>query len=86
MTLEDVVLLLSLLGGSIYATISITIKVLDFLQKKKEQRDQTLLHSRLHCKHVTTKEKGVVIFITTPFLVHQAIANPNPRPGRSPPV
>lgn len=36
MTLEDVVLLLSLLGGSIYATISITIKALDFLQKKKE--------------------------------------------------
>jgi len=36
MTFEDVILLLSLLGGCIYATISITIKVLDFLQKKKD--------------------------------------------------
>ena len=36
LSLDQVILLLSLVGGSIYATASLTIKILEHLQKKKD--------------------------------------------------
>ena len=36
MSFDQVILLLSLIGGSIYATASLTIKILEHLQKKKD--------------------------------------------------
>ena len=36
MSFDQVILLLSLVGGSIYATASLTIKILEHLQKKKD--------------------------------------------------
>ena len=32
----DIAILLGLLGGCIYATISVTLKILEYLQKKKD--------------------------------------------------
>lgn len=36
MSFADIAILWGLLGGCIYATISITLKILDYLQKKKD--------------------------------------------------
>lgn len=36
MSFADIAILLGLLGGCIYATISATLKILDHLQKKKD--------------------------------------------------
>lgn len=36
MTFDQIILLLTLIGASIYATASLTIKVLEYLQKKKD--------------------------------------------------
>ena len=38
MSFADIAILLGLLGGYIYATVSVTLKILDYLQKKKDQR------------------------------------------------
>ena len=39
MSFADIAILLGLLGGYIYATVSVTLKILDYLQKKKDQRE-----------------------------------------------
>ena len=36
MSFADIAILLGLLGGCIYATISVTLKILEYLQKKKD--------------------------------------------------
>ena len=36
MSFAGMAILLGLLGGCIYATISVTLKILDYLQKKKD--------------------------------------------------
>ena len=36
MSCADIAILLGLLGGCIYATISVTLKILDYLQKEKD--------------------------------------------------
>ena len=36
MSFADIAILLGLLGGGIYATVSVTLKILDYLQKKKD--------------------------------------------------
>ena len=36
MSFADIAILLELLGGCIYATISVTLKILDYLQKEKD--------------------------------------------------
>ena len=36
MSFADIAILLGLLGGYIYATISVTLKILDYLLKKKD--------------------------------------------------
>lgn len=36
MSFADIAILWGLLGGCIYATISVTLKILDYLQKKKD--------------------------------------------------
>ena len=36
LTFDQIILLLTLIGASIYATASLTIKVLEYLQKKKD--------------------------------------------------
>ena len=36
MSFADSAILWGLLGGCIYATISVTLKILDYLQKKKD--------------------------------------------------
>ena len=36
MSFADIASLLGLLGGCIYATVSVTLKILDYLQKKKD--------------------------------------------------
>ena len=36
MSFADIAILWGLLGGCIYATISITLKILDYLQKEKD--------------------------------------------------
>ena len=36
MSFADMAILLGLLGGCIYATISVTLKILDYLQKEKD--------------------------------------------------
>ena len=36
MSFADIAIPLGLLGGCIYATISVTLKILDYLQKKKD--------------------------------------------------
>jgi hypothetical protein len=36
MSFADIAILLGLLGGFIYATISVTLKILEYLQKKKD--------------------------------------------------
>ena len=36
MSFADIAILLGLLGGCIYATISVTLKILDYLQKEKD--------------------------------------------------
>ena len=36
MSFADIAILLELLGGCIHATVSVTLKILDYLQKKKD--------------------------------------------------
>ena len=36
MSFADIAILLELLGGCIYATVSVTLKILDYLKKKKD--------------------------------------------------
>ncbi len=36
MSFADIAILWGLLGGCIYATISVTLKILDYLQKEKD--------------------------------------------------
>ena len=36
MSFADIAILWGLLGGCFYATISVTLKILDYLQKKKD--------------------------------------------------
>lgn len=36
MSFADIAILLGLLSGCIYATVSVTLKILDYLQKKKD--------------------------------------------------
>ena len=36
MSFAEIAILLGLLGGCIYATISVTLKILDYLQKEKD--------------------------------------------------
>lgn len=36
MSFADIAILLGLIGGCIYATISVTLKILDYLQKEKD--------------------------------------------------
>ena len=36
MSFADIAILWGLLGGCIYATISVTLNILDYLQKKKD--------------------------------------------------
>ena len=37
MSFSDIAILLGLLGGCIYATISVTLKILEYLQKKSNR-------------------------------------------------
>lgn len=42
MSFADIAILLGLLGGCIYATISVTLKILDYLQKKLSAKEKGL--------------------------------------------
>lgn len=53
MSLDQVILLLSLVGGSIYATASLTIKILE--QRKRKRIDVTTICPYFPVQTVTNK-------------------------------
>ena len=70
MSFANIAILLGLLGGCIYATVSVTLKILDYLQKKKDQREIDANPFLACTANKRQLKKDVVISITTSFLVH----------------